>query len=105
MFGLFSKSKSVQVNGLYELVGQVNLIDVREIQEFKMGTIRTAKNIPMGMLLASPEKYLDKNQTYYLMCQSGGRSGRCTRTLAKQGYDVINVEGGYGSYTGTKRKK
>ncbi len=105
MFGLFAKVKSESINSVDELIGTINLIDVREVQEVRMGTIRTAKNIPMGNLLSTPEKYLDKNQTYYLMCQSGGRSGRCAKALAGKGYDVVNLTGGYGSYTGSKRKK
>jgi len=38
------------------------------------------------------------------MCQSGARSGRTTKKLAKQGFTVINVTGGMGSYLGKKRK-
>lgn len=38
------------------------------------------------------------------MCQSGARSGRTTKKLAKQGFTVINVAGGMGSYSGKKRK-
>jgi len=38
------------------------------------------------------------------MCQSGGRSARACNSLIKQGFDVINVSGGMGSYVGTKRK-
>lgn len=57
----------------------------------------------MGNLLTSPEKYLAKDKTYYIMCQSGGRSGRTARALTKQGFKVIDVVGGMGSYVGTKR--
>lgn len=39
-----------------------------------MGSLKTAKNIPMGNLLTNPGKYLLKDKTYYLMCQSGARS-------------------------------
>lgn len=106
MFDLFKKddSKVIHVNDLDNLIGQVDLIDIRETYEFKSGTLRTAKNIPMGNLLSEPGKYLIKDKTYYLMCQSGARSHRACRTLKKQGYTVINVTGGYGSYVGTKRK-
>lgn len=38
------------------------------------------------------------------MCQSGGRSSRTTKLLEKQGYNVVNVSGGMGSYVGSKRK-
>ncbi len=97
-------SKAIHVNDIDELIGKIELIDIREPYEYKRGSIRTAKNIPMGVLLDSPAKYLLKEKSYYIMCQSGGRSSSAVRSLEKQGFDVINVSGGYGSYVGTKRK-
>jgi rhodanese-related sulfurtransferase len=97
-------SKVINVNDMDNLIGQVELIDIREPYEYKAGSIKTAKNIPMGNLLANPDKYLLKNKTYYIMCKSGARSQRTTRTLSKEGFNVINVVGGMGSYVGTKRK-
>lgn len=106
MFDFLKKddSKVINVNDMDNLIGKVELIDIREPYEYKSGSLRTAKNIPMGNLLASPEKYLIKDKTYYIMCQSGGRSGRTTKELTKQGFNVINVAGGMGSYVGAKRK-
>ena len=97
-------SKVIHVNDMDNLIGKVELIDIREPYEYKSGSLKTAKNIPMGNLLTSPEKYLIKDKTYYIMCQSGGRSGRTTKELTKQGFNVINVAGGMGSYVGTKKK-
>ena len=96
-------SKVINVNDIDGLIGKINLIDIRETYEFKTGTIKTAKNIPMGNLLAEPDKYMSKDKTYYIVCQSGGRSGQAVRALLKNGYDVINVAGGVGSYAGSKR--
>ncbi|WP_124065440.1 rhodanese-like domain-containing protein [Clostridium sp. E02] len=99
-----SKGKVIHVNDLDPLIGSIELIDIREPYEFKSGTMRTAKNIPMGNLISNPEKYLMKDKTYYIMCQSGGRSSRSCRVLRKKEFDVVNVAGGIGSYVGTKRK-
>jgi rhodanese-related sulfurtransferase len=106
MFGLFKKNngKVINVNDIDELIGKVELIDIREKYEYSGGSIKSAKNIPMGELLNNPEKYLNKNKEYYIMCQSGGRSSRTCNTLTSQGFNVINVSGGMGSYVGTKRK-
>lgn len=106
MFDFLKKdsSKVIHVNDMDNLLGKVELIDIREPYEYKSGTLKTAKNIPMGTLLSNPEKYLMKDKTYYIMCQSGARSGSTTRALTKQGFQVINVSGGMGSYVGTKRK-
>lgn len=97
-------SKVIHVNDIDSLLGKIELIDIREPYEYKSGSIQTAKNIPMGNLIGEPEKYLSKDKKYYIMCQSGGRSGRTTQVLQKQGFDVINVAGGMGSYAGMKRK-
>lgn len=106
MFNFFRKenSKVIHVNDMDNLIGQVELIDIREPFEYHSGSLRTAINIPMGNLLSNPEKYLMKHKTYYIMCQSGARSQNTTRSLAKQGYDVIDVAGGMGSYVGTKKQ-
>ena len=76
----------------------VNLIDVREISEYNMFHIKGAKNIPMGSILSSPEHYLEKGERYYMVCQSGARSGSVCSALAGQGYDVINIMGGTGTF-------
>ncbi|PKM73613.1 MAG: rhodanese-like domain-containing protein [Firmicutes bacterium HGW-Firmicutes-16] len=94
----------VNVNDLDNIIGKIELIDIREPYEYKNGSLKSAKNIPMGDLLNETEKYLSKETTYYIMCQSGARSKRTSRALAGNGYHVINVSGGVGSYVGTKRK-
>lgn len=97
-------ANTIHVNDMDDLLGKIELIDIREPYEFKSGTLRTAKNIPMGKLLDAPERYLLKDKDYYIMCQSGGRSSNACRVLRKKGYQVINVAGGMGSYVGSKRK-
>jgi rhodanese-related sulfurtransferase len=106
MFGLFKSNevKRIHINDMDDIIGKVELIDIRESYEYKGGTLRTAKNIPMMELISGAGKYLNKDKTYYIMCQSGARSRQCCKVLGKQGYDVVDVAGGYGSYVGTKRK-
>lgn len=106
MFGLFNKNnkKIINVNDIDNLIGKINLIDIRENFEYKRGSIATAKNIPMGELLGNPDKYLEKNKEYHIICQSGGRSSNTCSKLNNLGFDVVNVSGGVGSYLGTKRK-
>ena len=59
MFGFLKRddSKVINVNAIDNLIGKVELIDIREPYEYKSGSIKTAKNIPMGNLLADPNKY------------------------------------------------
>ena len=106
MFEFLKKEnvKVINVNEIDNLIGKIELIDIREDYEYKGGSIKSAKNIPMGNLLNEADKYLSKDKEYYIMCQSGGRSARACNSLTKEGFNVTNVSGGMGSYVGTKRK-
>ncbi|MGL4772331.1 MAG: rhodanese-like domain-containing protein [Clostridium sp.] len=107
MFSLFKRNKinSININELDKILSNIKLIDIRENHETKSGTIKGAKKIPMETLLNSPEKYLNKDDEYHIMCQSGMRSSRTSKALEKQGYKVINVVGGFGSYRGKYIKR
>ncbi|HLR63342.1 MAG TPA: rhodanese-like domain-containing protein [Lentibacillus sp.] len=71
----------------------VNVIDVREDDEVAQGKIPGAKHIPLGEV---PERLdeIDKDKHYYMVCRSGGRSGRASEFLDAQGFQVTNVDGG-----------
>ncbi len=75
-----------------------NIIDIREGYEYKSGNIKGSQNIPMNKLLANPEKFLKKDETYYLICQSGGRSTSTWIGLKLKGYKVKNISGGYNAW-------
>ncbi|MFS0671637.1 rhodanese-like domain-containing protein [Ornithinibacillus sp. 179-J 7C1 HS] len=72
---------------------KVNIIDVREDVEVAMGKIPGAKHIPLGQI---PERLdeLDKDEHYYMVCRSGGRSGNACEYLTQNGYNVTNMVGG-----------
>jgi rhodanese-related sulfurtransferase len=93
-----SKVKTISVHDIDPLLGKIDLIDIREVYEYKGGHVPTAKNIPMDTILAQPDKYLDKAKEYHIICQSGGRSSSACSRLVSKGYNVINVGGGTGSY-------
>jgi rhodanese-related sulfurtransferase len=100
MFTILGKNNfnTISVHDLDSKLGKINLIDVREGYEYEGGHVPTAKNIPMGTILAEPEKYLNKSKEYYIICQSGSRSARTCRELSSQDYKVVNISGGTGSY-------
>ena len=85
---------------LQELINKNNpiIIDIRNENEFLMGTIPTSKNIPAIRLEVSPEKYLHKDQTYYIFCNNGKRSKVLSQKLNIQGYKTVNIIGGYLNY-------
>jgi rhodanese-related sulfurtransferase len=88
------------VNELDRMLNDISLIDIREPYECAHASIKNSKNIPMNQLLAAPDKYLNKDKKYYIMCQSGGRSSNAVTVLNRAGFDVVNVKGGMSSYTG-----
>ncbi len=78
----------------------MNVIDVRTKEEIANGSIAGSKAIAMDKLLQNPNSYLKKSETYYILCQSGVRSGKVCKKLKKE-YNVISVAGGYITYSRT----
>lgn len=103
MFSFNINNKTVDINEIDDLIGEINLIDIREPHEFKCGSIRTAKNIPMDTLLNNPDKYLEKDKEYYIMCRAGVRSAAACKELKSKGYDVIDVTSGMAFYEGNEK--
>lgn len=100
MFSIFDKNdySSISIHDLDGRLGKIDLIDIREPYEYNDGHVPTAKNIPMRTILEHPEEYLNKSKEYHIICQSGSRSARTCKYLSVQGYKVINISGGTGSY-------
>ncbi|MBU7594977.1 rhodanese-like domain-containing protein [Metabacillus halosaccharovorans] len=71
----------------------LNIIDVREVEEVEAGKIPGAIHIPLGLLEFRMNE-LDKSKEYILVCRSGGRSGRACQFLDSYGFNVINMTGG-----------
>lgn len=89
---------SIATSELKGLIGRVNIIDVRDKYLYDLGSIPTARNIPMNFLLTNPEEYINKENRYYLYCEYGFQTPKICYKLNKLGYDVINVIGGYNDY-------
>jgi len=68
---------------------------VREGYEFQMGHVPTAKNLPLSTFETG-----DKQETYYVICQSGTRSAAVCQFLSAQEFDVTNVAGGMNFWHG-----
>lgn len=72
----------------------VNIIDVRELFEYKICHIPESKLIPLNTLLSRYPEILDKESTYYILCHTGQRSYYVTDYLTKNGYNAVNILGG-----------
>lgn len=73
----------------------VVLLDVRTQAEWDDGHIKDALFIPVQELekrAGELEEY--KGKTIIAYCRSGNRSGVAAKILEKQGYTVLNMEGG-----------
>ncbi|WP_027108055.1 rhodanese-like domain-containing protein [Lacticigenium naphthae] len=95
----FSRMPSISTKELEQKLSEkIELIDVRETNEFANGHIPRAKNIPLGKI----DKY-KPNGTVYVICQSGMRSKRAAKILKAKDCDVVNVKGGMSAWSGKTR--
>jgi sulfur dioxygenase len=86
----------VQPNWLEEHLREVQIVDVRELDEFNgpLGHVPGARLIPLGTL-ADKAGSLDKGKPVVVVCRSGARSAQATLMLGKAGFDkVANLSGG-----------
>jgi len=77
----------------------VQVVDVREVEEWNAGHIRQARLIPLGFLPYRLNE-LDKTRPVVLVCRSGGRSHMATQYLSSQGFDAANMVGGMLAWPG-----
>lgn len=74
------------------------LLDVRTKEEFSIGTIEGATNIPDEELRDRLDE-VPKDKDIYVFCEVGYRGYLSTRLLLKKGYkNVFNLTGGYKLY-------
>lgn len=77
----------------------LHIIDVREDEEVAEGKIPQAKHIALGEVPDTLDAF-DKNEHYYIVCRSGGRSGKACEFLIENGYNVTNMTGGMLAWEG-----
>lgn len=68
------------------------LIDVQHPLDYKNKHDPRSINIYADKLIMNHKKYLNKNQTYYIICEKGKLSSRVVRTLGYYGYNVVQVK-------------
>lgn len=79
---------------------QVELIDVREKDEFSQGDkIPGSKNVPMGqMFVDAAEGRLPKDKKIVTIRKSGTRCEIVANELKKSGYNIEHLEGGVNAW-------
>ena len=70
------------------------IIDIREEYLYQKGHLTRAINIPFTKLIINPERYLNKNDKYLLVCEYGIKSKKTSQILNRKGYITYNLIGG-----------
>jgi glyoxylase-like metal-dependent hydrolase (beta-lactamase superfamily II)/rhodanese-related sulfurtransferase len=86
----------IQPNWLEEHLRKVQIIDVREPNEFNgpLGHVPGAQLIPLGTLTVKCSS-LEKQKPIVVVCRSGARSAQATLMLGRAGFEqVANLSGG-----------
>ncbi len=69
------------------------LLDVREPQEWAMGTLPNSVRISLALLPMSLSK-IDKDRPVLVVCRAGNRSLLAAQFLQRNGFDAANMYGG-----------
>lgn len=85
------KISAIEAN---KIAKEINIIDVRTVEEFKEKRIESAVNIPLQLLEFKHQETLNKSQEYYLICFSGARAKIAESLLSSLGYKVSAISGG-----------
>jgi len=78
----------------------LQLVDVRELEEWQEGHVAQAKHIALSELTGRLDELEKNDQPIYIICRSGNRSGKACDFLSGQGYEVVNILGGMMSWSG-----
>ena len=86
--------ENISIKDLQEIKNN-KIIDIRSIEKYNNGHIENAINIPLEQLLIKFNKVLNRNEKYYIYCQKGIQSKKMCQILKNNGFNAINILGGY----------
>jgi rhodanese-related sulfurtransferase len=73
--------------------GEIELIDVREPEEWDAGRIAGSRHVQLTELSAQADS-LPRDRPIVFVCRSGSRSAMATQAFAGAGFDAHNMSGG-----------
>jgi rhodanese-related sulfurtransferase len=95
----------LQVADVPSTLTGVRVIDVREPAEFtgELGHLAQAELVPLATVPAQATNW-PKNETYLMVCRSGGRSGNAAQAMLRMGFtNVMNLVGGMLAWNAAQR--
>ncbi|HEX2093241.1 MAG TPA: MBL fold metallo-hydrolase [Longimicrobiaceae bacterium] len=85
------------------VVGEVEVIDVRNSSEYAAGHIPGSRNLPLGRLAERLDE-IPRDRTLVVHCQMGGRAGVAIGLLQARGFrDVLHLQGDYAEWSRSGR--
>jgi rhodanese-related sulfurtransferase len=79
---------------VHQRQGDVQIVDVREKNEWDAGRIEGSMHIPLNELMAGRSGALDTERPVVAVCRTGNRSEVAALMLRARGFDAYNLEGG-----------
>ncbi len=92
-----TRAGGLSANGAVQLINREKavVIDVSEADEFAVGHVGGAKNVPVGVIETRlPEVVKNKALPLILVCPTGARAARALAAAKKLGYEQAQVLGG-----------
>ena len=100
--------RSVDADRFAQVIEDTTVVrlDVRTASEYSQGHIPGALliDVTQADFMQKAEQLLPKDKTIALYCRSGRRSKTAAQLLAKQGYQVIELNTGFNSWKGEIEK-
>lgn len=86
---------AIELKELMDSTPDLQLIDVREPDEFAFASIERARLIPLGSIIRDMDQ-LDQTRDCIVHCKMGGRSARAIEAMERSGYTgkLYNLVGG-----------
>lgn len=91
-------------NDLKKKMPYIKIIDIRENYLYNISKINNSVNVPFRFLILNPSDYLNKSETYYILCEFGYQSKMVSNILNKEGYHTCNISGGIKAYSKDNNK-
>ncbi len=84
---------AAKLKAMLDAGDDIELIDVREPDEYRTYHLPGSKLIPLNSLPYRTDE-LDPDKTQIVICHIGGRSAMATAFLCERNYEAINLAGG-----------